>query len=100
MECGWWEGKKAVSPVVARSPGKEVGEGGREGGKRSVKTPGDHRAMDAIGSIDWKGKQGTRTFQALTKNMDSVVKTLGDNITVTLREIISYCRQIFNNLEY
>ena len=25
-----------------------------EGEKRSVKTPGDHRAMDAIGSIDWK----------------------------------------------
>ena len=52
VDCGWWEGKKAVSPVVARSPGKEVGEG--EGEQRAVKTPGDHRAMDAIGSIDWK----------------------------------------------
>ena len=37
-----------------------------EGEKRSVKTPGDHRAMDAIGSIDWKREvQGTRAFYTL-----------------------------------
>lgn len=33
-------------------PGKKWEGGG--GSKRSVKTPGDHRPMDAIGSIDWK----------------------------------------------
>ena len=71
---GGRERKEAVSPVVARSPGKEVGEGGGKR-ERSVKTPGDHRAMEAIRSIGWKGEiRDSRTFHALLPGLRSGTK--------------------------